>query len=276
MSLTYKAISKKPHIFLRLTGVSVEKFLEIVQSVQPIWESKIESKKKKHGRTGNLKNFEDKLLALLLYYRTYITHEFIGYLVGLDNSNVCRLFKRLEPLMAKKIVVKKDRTLTQDEIIKILIDVTEQPTQRPKKKQKKFYSGKKKRHTLKAEIVIQDSGKILAVSKTANGRKHDFRIRKEGKPLPGNSEKFADSGFQGLQKITSKVTLPFKGTKKKPLTAEQKQHNKELSSFRVRVENKIRDLKIFKIMSDTYRNFQKKHNMRFNIIAGIVNLKFGF
>lgn len=276
MSLTYKAISKKPHIFLRLTGVSIEKFLEIAQSVQPVWESKIESKKKKHGRTGNLKNFEDKLLALLIYYRTYITHEFIGYLVGLDNSNVCRLFKRLEPLMAKKIVIKKDRTLTQDEIIKILVDVTEQPTQRPKKKQKKFYSGKKKRHTLKAEIVIQDSGKILAVSKTANGRKHDFRIRKEGKPLPGNSEKFADSGFQGLQKITSNVTLPFKGTKKKPLTAEQKQHNKELSSFRVRVENKIRDIKIFKIMSDTYRNFQKKHNMRFNIIAGIVNLKFGF
>lgn len=276
MSLTYKAVSKKPHIFLRLTGVTVEKFSEIAQSVQPLWESKIESKKKKHGRTGNLKNFEDKLLALLLYYRTYITHEFIGYLVGLDNSNVCRLFKRLEPLMAKKIVIKKDRTLTQDEVIKILVDVTEQPTQRPKRKQKKFYSGKKKRHTLKAEIVMQDDGKILAVSKTANGRKHDFRIRKEGKPLPGNSEKFADSGFQGLQKITSNVTLPFKGTKKKPLTKEQKQHNKELSSFRVRVENKIRDIKIFKILSDTYRNFQKKHNMRLNIIAGIVNLKFGF
>lgn len=276
MSLTYKAISKKPHIFLRLTGVSVEKFLEIAKIVQPAWESKIESKKKRHGRTGNLKDFEDKLLALLLYYRTYITHEFIGYLVGLDNSNVCRLFKKLEPLMASKIVIKKDRTLTQDEIIKILLDVAEQPTQRPKKKQKKSYSGKKKRHTLKAEIVMQDNGRILAVSKTANGRKHDFRIRKEGKPLSGNSEKFADSGFQGLQKITNNVTLPFKGTKKKPLTDEQKQHNKKLSSFRVRVENKIRDIKIFKIMSETYRNFQKKHNMRLNIVAGIVNLKFGF
>ncbi|WCR57594.1 MAG: hypothetical protein PG980_000066 [Wolbachia endosymbiont of Ctenocephalides felis wCfeJ] len=46
--------------------------------------------------------------------------------------------------------------------------------------------------------------------------------------------------------------------------------------FRMRVENKIREIKIFKIMSNVYRNFQKKYNLRFNIIAGIVNLKHSF
>jgi hypothetical protein len=44
----------------------------------------------------------------------------------------------------------------------------------------------------------------------------------------------------------------------------------------IKVENKIRELKIFKILSDTYINFGKKHDLRFNIIAGIVNLKNGF
>lgn len=276
MALTYKAVATKPQIFLKLTGVTVDQFQEIASKVKPGWEKEVEAKKKRHGRTGNLKTFEDKLLALLLYYRTYITHEFIGYLVNLDNSNICRLFKKLEPLVAEKIVIKKDRSLTQEEIIKIIADVTEQPTQRPKKKQRKFYSGKKKRHTLKTEIVIQDNGKILAVSRTTQGRRHDFRIRKEGKPLPGNSEKFVDSGFQGLQKIVRNVVLPFKGTKKHPLSIEQKKHNSKLASFRVKVENKIRELKIFKILCDVYRNFQKKHNMRFNIIAGIINLKCGF
>lgn len=278
MPLTYAAVSRKPQIFLRLTGTTVTEFQEMVERVKSLWEIEVEDRKRRHGRTGNLKTFEDKLFALLLYYRTYITHEFIGYLLGLHNANVCRLFKKLEPLVARKITIKKDRSLTQEEIIKLLADVTEQPTQRPQKKhkQKKAYSGKKKRHTLKVEIAMQDTGKILAVSRTAPGRVHDFRMRKEGKPLPGNSQKFVDSGYQGLQKLLNAVTLPFKRSKRRPLTVEQKQHNRELASFRMRVEHKIREIKIFRIMSETYRNFQKKHNVRFNIIAGIVNLKHVF
>lgn len=276
MALTYEAVAKKPLVFLRLTGVLVEQFQKIIKEIEPEWERIIEVKKKRHGRTSNLKTLPDKLLALFLYYRTYITHEFIGYLVGLDNSNVCRLFKRLEPVLAKKITITKDRTLTQCEVIKILADVTEQPTQRPEKKQKKYYSGKKKRHTLKAEIIMQDNGKILSLSRTTTGRTHDFRIRKEGKSPPGKSEKYADSGYQGWQKIAENVVLPFKATKKKPLTKEQMRRNYNLASFRTRIENKIRDLKIFKILSYVYRNFQKKHSMRLNIIAGIVNLKYGF
>ena len=71
-------------------------------------------------------------------------------------------------------------------------------------------------------------------------------------------------GYQGLQ---SNVV-----NKKIPLTKDMR----NLISFRMKVEHKIREIKIFKIMSYVYRNFQKKYNMRFNIIAGIVNLKHGF
>jgi len=275
MALTYKKIERKPQIFLRLTGVAINDFRKITEKVSEDW-NKIENQKKGHGRTSNLKTLEDKILALLIYYRTYITHEFIGFLMGLHNSNICRLFKILEPLLANKVTIKKDKALTPEKIIKIITDVTEQPTQRPKKKQRKYYSGKKKRHTIKTEIVVEEHGRILSISRMAPGKRHDFRIRKEGKPLPINSEKYADSGYQGLQKICAHVHLPFKGSKKNPLTREQKKHNHDLASFRIRVEHKIRDLKIFKILRDTYRSFQKKHNLRFNIIAGIVNLQHGF
>jgi hypothetical protein len=60
-----------------------------------------------------------------VYYRTYVTHEFIGYLFGVDKADICRLFKKLEPLLAKKITLKKDRSLTHEKIIKLLTDVTE-------------------------------------------------------------------------------------------------------------------------------------------------------
>lgn len=272
MSLSYKKIQGHKYNFVQLTGLSIEEFDKIVELVRPL--SAVESKKKIAGRKSPLETLEDKVLCLLIYYRTYITHSFLGYLFNLHNSNICRLIKKLEPLLAKKITIKKDRTLTAEKILKILADVTEQATQRPSKKQKKFYSGKKKSHTIKTEIVIEETGKILSVSRSHKGRVHDFRIRKQEKPLAMNSIKHVDSGYQGLQKLQSNVILPFKKSKKKSLSKEQKEHNRGLASFRMRIEHKIRQIKVFKIMSETYRNFQKKYGMRFNIIAGIVNLKY--
>jgi hypothetical protein len=94
--------------------------------------------------------------------------------------------------------------------------------------------------------------------------------------LPKGVKKHVDSGYQGLQKLTDNVVLPFKKRKNQPLTPEQKCHNRTLASFRMKVEHKIRDIKIFRIMAETYRNFGKKHPLRFNIIGGIVNLKYGY
>jgi hypothetical protein len=261
-----------------MTGVSLSEFKDITSRIHPLWASSVEAVKKSAGRESVLKTLEDKLMALLIYYRTYITHEFLGHLCGLHNSNICRLFKKLEPLLGKRLAIKKDRTLTPDVILKLLVDVTEQPIQRPKKagKRKQTYSGKKKRHTRKTEIVIQEDGKITSVSKSHGGRKHDFKIRKEETPLPRQSKKYADSGYQGLQKIASFVTLPFKRKKGQQLTFEQKQHNRRLASLRIKIEHKFREIKVFKVMSEVYRNFGRKHHLRFNIIAGIVNLKHGF
>lgn len=275
MTLNYQKLSRKPRIFLSLTGNKVSDFNKIVNMIRLECEQKFLFNKST-GRKSKLRTLEDKVLELLIYYRTYITHEFIGYLFNLHNSNICRLFKKLEPMLARKITIKKDRSLTKEKILEIIADVTEQPTQRPKKKQKKYYSGKKKTHTMKTEIVIKDNGQILSVSRMFPGKRHDFRIRKESKPLPVYSNKYVDSGYQGLQKIASRVTLPFRRSKKHPLTMEKKIHNKNLAIFRIKVENKIRELKIFRILKEVYRNFHKKHNMRFNIIAGIVNLKNGF
>ncbi len=69
------------------------------------------------------------------------------------------------------------------------------------------------------------------------------------------------------------VELPHRKTKKKPLTKDQKEENKELASQRVVVENVIGLLKRFKIISDKYRNRRKRFGLRFNLIAGIYNLE---
>jgi hypothetical protein len=275
MSLSYVKLSRHSMIFRRLTGLEVRTFNKIVDTLKPEWE-KIEHKKKCHGRRCHIQTLEDKILCLVLYYRTYVSHVMLGYLFNVHDANICRLFKKIEPLFAGCITIKKDRSLTPEKVLEVIADVLEQPTQRPKRKQRRYYSGKKKSHTLKAEIIIDASGKIMSVSQSHKGRIHDFKIRKGERLLSPCSIKYADSGYQGWQKLQSNVVIPFKKSKKKPLNAEQKQHNKNLASFRIRVEHKIREIKVFKIMSDRYRNFQKKHGMRLNIVAGMVNLKHGF
>jgi hypothetical protein len=126
---------------------------------------------------------------------------------------------------------------------------------------------------MKTELVIEEDGRIISISKIHKGRIHDFRISKSEKPLSSSSIKVGDARYQRWQKLQRNVLLPYKRSKKKPLTKEQREHNRDLASFRIRVEHKIREIKIFKIISEVYRNFQKKYNLRFNIIAGVVNFK---
>ena len=87
----------------------------------------------------------------------------IGFMFGIDDSRVCRIIKTLEPLLANLVGIKKNRTLTHEEIAQ-LIDVTEQVIERPAKKQKYYFSGKKRRHTFKTEIRVTPEGKICNIS----------------------------------------------------------------------------------------------------------------
>lgn len=274
MLLSYKSLSTLPRIFRKLSGLSIDEFNIILEKLSEPLNHAFNNK----GRPRKLKGHADKLLLLLIYYRTYTTHEFLGYFVGLDNSNVSRLFKTLEPVVVSKIHIEKDRSLTQDVVEEILLDVTEQPIQRPKNKKarKKYYSGKKKRHTQKFEIAMTKKGEIINVSNTAPGRKHDLRIRQRGSPISPTATKYVDLGYQGWQKNSNNVELPHKRPKGGQLTTEQKAENRQHSKIRVYVEHKFAQFKKFRILSETYRNFRRKHNMRVNIIAGVLNLQAGF
>jgi hypothetical protein len=275
MSISYLKIQKKPQIFLRLFGVSVEQFEMILSKVSPEWQSKVVSAYKRPGRPYDLQ-LEDMVLMLLLYYRSYITQEFVGYLFDLHKSGVCRIIQKLEPILAKVMAISKARKLSKEEVEQLLIDATEQPIERPKRGQKPYYSGKKKRHTMKTQITITRKGRIIDVSKPTPGSVHDFTVFKQGEPLPPDSAAFVDSGFQGIDKLHPASEFPYKATKDKPLVKEEKEYNHALSRIRVKVENVLGQIKVFRILSDRYRNKRKRYGIKFNIIAGIVNLKNGF
>ena len=271
--IDFKILKHRRETFARVTGLKLEDFNEIVAKIRPSW-NKLQASKQCHGRNSNLKILENEILLVLIYYRCYISHFLLGMYFNLNASNVCRHLKRLEPLMAKIIHIKKDRTLSYEELDEILVDATEIQIQRPTKHQRKFYSGKKRKHTQKLEIIVSPDGKIINISKVYPGRVHDFKIRKCSDKIPRDVTILADSGYQGLQKLHRKTILPYKRRRKCALIPEQRAHNRELSSKRVTIEHVFAHLKKFKILSSIYRNFQKKLHMRVNIIAGIYNLKF--
>lgn len=106
------------------------------------------------------------------------------------------------------------------------------------KKQKQYYSGKKKKHTIKTQIVIEKDNKKIISSYFSCGKNHDFKILKESKIkfLPQTTV-LVDLGYQGIQNIHPNTLIAKRKSKKNPLTKEEKKNNKLISKMRVVIEN---------------------------------------
>jgi IS5 family transposase len=119
--------------------------------------------------------------------------------------------------------------------------------------------------------VNTKTNEIICTS-VSKGKVHDFRIWKESQIGIGKKiELLADKGYQGIKKLHKKSRIPFKKTKKTPLTQEPKKFNRQLAKERIVVEHVHRKLKIFRILSSRYRNRRRRFGLRFNLIAGIYN-----
>jgi IS5 family transposase len=125
-------------------------------------------------------------------------------------------------------------------------------------------------------VVVNGRTREVICTAQARGPVHDFVLYKRSKVEPHESlEVLADSGYQGLDKMHAKSKTPRKKPRKGQLTDEQKRSNRELASRRVVVEHVIRDLKIFRILAERYRNRRQRFSLRFNLIAGLYNYELG-
>lgn len=262
--------------FQRLTGVKASLFLEMVERVRPQWQKQVIAPKNRSGRPWGIGGLEDHLLVLLILYRCGITQDFLGLLYGVDKAAISRALRRVEPIVAKVLGVKRTIRVSAEEAEALIVDVTEQVIQRPSRKQRCWYSGKKKRHTIKTEAIVTEAGKIVSVSNPAPGRVHDLALRRRGPPLPKGSRLYADSGYQGIQKDHPDTEIPYKKTKKHKLTKDERAYNHALSRFRVRVEHAFGRIKSFRMFSDRFRYPKETYAAKFSAIAGIINLIAGF
>jgi Helix-turn-helix of DDE superfamily endonuclease len=130
----YETVSQLSSIeFRRLTGVQRITFIEMVAIVKDA-ESKRTSGR---GKPFHL-SIEDRLLMTLEYLREYRTYFHLGQSYGLSESACYRNCRWIEDLLIKSkrfsLPGKKALLKSSVEFEVILIDATESPIERPKKK----------------------------------------------------------------------------------------------------------------------------------------------
>lgn len=122
-------------------------------------------------------------------------------------------------------------------------------------------------------MIDFESHRILNIAQ-GRGPISELRLLKEsGVQLLPEVWYLADSGYQGLQLLHQRATLPVKKPKNSQLSTEQRQANGRLARLRIRIEHVIRSLKVFRILSGRYRNRRKRLALRFRLIAGIFNFE---
>lgn len=261
--------------FRRITGIKRKTFEKAIEVLNKKYTEEHSNNTRKSGRKPKL-SMEEKLLATLEYLREYRTYAHIGASYGLNESTIYRIIRWIEDTLIQSKVFslpgKKALHTDGNELEVIIIDTTETPIERPKKNQQKYYSGKKKRHTIKTQLIINGQTKQIICTSFSVGKQHDFNLFKESgvRVLPAVKIQ-ADAGYQGIKSIHFNSEIPVKNSKRHPLAEADKKFNLQLSMERVVVENVIAVVKRFKIVSDRYRNRRRRFGLRFNLLAGICN-----
>lgn len=198
--LRYVELKEKPKDFLAVTGLRLEEFQCLLPSFEKCYQfvtkpkPKATKKQKRRaaggGRKGNLPTPSDKLLFILSYQKTAQLQTMHGLQFGLSQPQANYWIHRLLPVLQKSL---RDLGMNPERIGKrvadvieasegganLSLDASERELQRPVNvfEQKQKYSGKKKTHTDKNLLLVnENTKKVVYLSPTVEGKKHDKKL----------------------------------------------------------------------------------------------------
>ncbi len=226
----------------------------------------------------------------VIWLRQYPTNEVLGFLCGVSDSTASRVRTRCLPVleqagkdtmrMPDPGVARRKRLpalLADTPGLAVVIDSFEQRTQRPKRRQRAWYSGKKKAHTLKSQVAVdEESGRIVDVSDSVPGRWADIKLLKRSrlmKRLPSGVGGIGDLGYVGIGELhpSGRGASPRRKPRGKPRPPEDRRYNRAFSRRRIIVEHGIGRLRRFRAVAQVNRHRRPGHAMRVRAIAGLVN-----
>jgi hypothetical protein len=309
--ITYTKLSRRPTAAPSLIGMTLSAFDALyaefaVAHAQRLQASPVTRRTKSARRRAvgagrpHRYDLRDRLLMTLFWLRVYTTYEVLGFFYELNKTNIednlhgvlatleaMTTFTLERPSADRPKLRSPQAVMEAFPEVSLVIDAKEQRVQRPKNKkdghgnvedrQRPYYSGKKKAHTLKSQIAVRPDGRIEAVSASVpGGATHDITLLRQTDLLSqlGDDEAaMLDKGYDGIQKDYPEVRLyqPYKARRKHPLTAEQKAYNRVLAHYRIVVEHTIAQLNRFQVLVQVFRHARNGHSRILRVVAGLVN-----
>ena len=275
--IKYQAYKEKATEFLALTGYTHEEF----EALLPPFRRRYYEWMSRHRLDGNprgkrrysdyknspLATMEDKLFFIMHYLKSNNLQTVQGALFGMSQPKANLWIQCLHPILSQTLDDLGDlpaRRMEEvvfepDDYSLYFHDGTERPIQRPSDphQQRHYYSGKKRRHSLKNNVLSNLSCKILFLSETVEGKKHDKKLADETSyTLPAGAKLAQDTGFQGFKLDQVAILQPKKKPKGQSLSDLDKAVNQWHASLRVRIEHAIGGVKRYRIVKDKIRNWK--------------------
>lgn len=291
MTSPLQRIESHPHESKRLIGIEYDQFLSLValasarhlQKQAELSKNKIRINAKGGGRKPEMSPKEGVCLCLV-YLRQKPIFDILGLLFDVSKTKANDAFNywvdilrdilpasQMEEVEADSQKYEELRTILTEH--QLIVDSAEQPIVRPVdyESQKKYYSGKKKMHTLKNQFIVLPQGEdIVDVTVVELGKKSDISLFRVSVNKFDLQQKFiGDKAYKG----EAAITTPHKKPKNGEITDSQKKENKELSSSRIGVEHVIGRVKIFRVASERFRLARSRYKKVILTICGLVRLR---
>lgn len=272
----YHKYRKKPKRFLALTGFLVDEFDALLPNFDKNFQKQMETqtlrgKERKKRRyvdycNSPLPTSGERLFFILTYCKTYPLQEVQAAMFGITQPKANQLIHCFLPILGQTLAAchaLPARTL-QELTLQIkgglfFHDGMERPIQRPldAEKQRLFYSGKAHAHTVKNNLLIDTTCRILFLSETVEGKLHDKKLADHSAySVPEGSHLCQDSGFQGFAPAGVRILQPKKKAKGKARSDLDKSTNQWHASLRVRVEHANSGVQRMRIVKDKLRNWK--------------------
>ena len=296
MILRYNPLHEKADIFRAMTGLSVTEFDRLYMDMEGYWvqaeTERLERPDRKRAIGGGQPftlSTRDQLLLTVVWLRVYPTQAVLGYLFGVGRTNVLRTIARWLPMLecagrdtmrlprpSRKRLRQLDDLLRDIPELAVVIDSFEQRVQRPLDRSEAdgLYSGKKKAHTLKSQVAVNEhSGMLVDVSASVPGPTADLTLLKQSglmKRLPPGVRGMGDLAYIGIDALGC-GSAPRRKPRDKPRPAEDSAYNTAFSKRRIVVEHTINRLRRFQALAQPDRHHRKHHTQRVCAVAGLVN-----
>lgn len=290
-------LGQHPAVFRSLTGLTVEAFDRMLPPLRAAFDADRRRRLDRPGRRraiGGGDDFDlpvaDQFLLTVVWLRHYPTQECLGYLFGVSDSTALRAVRRCLPVLEAQ---GKDSMRLPDPgrgrrrdlpaLLKgtpqlaVIVDTFEQRTQRPQRRQRAYYSGKKKAHTLKSQVAVDEDGRIADVAESRPGRWADLKVFRRsgllGKLARAKVGALGDLGYVGIDGLSRRLhgATPRRKPRGQERPPADRRYNRAFARRRIVVEHALARLRRFQALSAVNRHGRKGHAARVRAVAGLVN-----